>query len=89
MQFFDATPLGRIINRFSSDVYAIDDSLPFQLNIFLAQIYGIMGSLAITCYSLPWFTICLLPLGFLYFRIQASVLGYVCTCVYMHECRAW
>lgn len=30
--------VGRIINRFSSDVFGIDDSLPFILNILLAQV---------------------------------------------------
>lgn len=29
---------GRIINRFSSDVYGIDDSLPFIMNILFAQV---------------------------------------------------
>lgn len=41
--FFDCTPVGRILNRFSSDVYTVDDSLPFMLNIFLAQIFGLFG----------------------------------------------
>jgi ATP-binding cassette, subfamily C (CFTR/MRP), member 10 len=43
MQFFDITPLGRILNRFSSDTYTIDDSLPFILNILLAQLFGLIG----------------------------------------------
>ncbi len=33
--FFDAQPLGRVLNRFSSDTSNVDDSLPFMLNILL------------------------------------------------------
>lgn len=42
--FFDVTPLGRILNRFSSDTYTIDDSLPFVLNILLSQVVGLIGT---------------------------------------------
>lgn len=70
IHFFDVTPIGRIVNRFSSDVYSIDDSLPFIMNIFLAQIYGILGTIVVTCYGLPWFVVLLLPLGLLYYKIQ-------------------
>lgn len=41
--FFDVTPVGRILNRFSSDTNIIDDSLPFVLNILLAQLAGLIG----------------------------------------------
>lgn len=31
------------MNRFSSDTYTVDDSLPFILNILLAQLVGLIG----------------------------------------------
>ena len=40
VSFFDATPVGRIVNRFSRDQFSVDESLPFMLNIFLAQVLG-------------------------------------------------
>lgn len=43
MVFFDILPLGQILNRFSSDVYTVDDSLPFIANILLAQLFGVIG----------------------------------------------
>ncbi|NXS08480.1 MRP7 protein, partial [Neodrepanis coruscans] len=68
--FFDTTPTGRILNRFSSDLYCVDDSLPFILNIFLANMYGLLGMLVIITYGLPWTGLVLLPLAVLYFSIQ-------------------
>ncbi|NWW10629.1 MRP7 protein, partial [Oreocharis arfaki] len=68
--FFDTTPTGRILNRFSSDLYCVDDSLPFILNIFLANIYGLLGMLVIMTYGLPWIGLALLPLAVVYFFIQ-------------------
>ncbi|XP_078352062.1 ATP-binding cassette sub-family C member 10-like isoform X2 [Oculina patagonica] len=70
VSFFDVTPIGRIVNRFSSDIYSIDDSLPFILNIFLAQAFGVAGTVVITCYGLPWFVLVLVPLVLVYYYIQ-------------------
>ncbi|NXQ47309.1 MRP7 protein, partial [Catharus fuscescens] len=70
VSFFDTTPTGRILNRFSSDLYCVDDNLPFFLNIFLANIYGLLGMLVIMTYGLPWIGLVLLPLAVVYFLIQ-------------------
>lgn len=37
--------------RLSSDLYAIDDSLPFILNIFVANFFSLLGTLVVLSYS--------------------------------------
>uniref|UniRef100_A0A4W5PKP4 ATP-binding cassette sub-family B member 6 n=1 Tax=Hucho hucho TaxID=62062 RepID=A0A4W5PKP4_9TELE len=68
--FFDTTPLGRVLNRFSSDLYSVDDTLPFFLNILLANSFGLLGMLVVMSYGLPWVLVPLLPLGLLYHYTQ-------------------
>ncbi|XP_055637767.1 ATP-binding cassette sub-family C member 10 [Toxorhynchites rutilus septentrionalis] len=69
-EFFDIMPLGRILNRFSSDVYTVDDTLPFILNILLAQFFGLMGALAISLYAMPWLGLLVIPLCPIYLTLQ-------------------
>ncbi|XP_054154270.1 ATP-binding cassette sub-family C member 10-like [Oppia nitens] len=68
--FFDVTAFGRIINRFSTDVFNIDDNLPFNLNIFLSQLFSLLASIVITVYGLPWIALMIIPLSVPYYYIQ-------------------
>ncbi|XP_058124847.1 ATP-binding cassette sub-family C member 10 [Anopheles ziemanni] len=70
LQFFDIVPLGRILNRFSSDVYTVDDTLPFILNILLAQFFGLLGALLISLYAMPWLGLLVVPLVPIYLTLQ-------------------
>ncbi|KAL3913747.1 MAG: hypothetical protein SGILL_006368, partial [Bacillariaceae sp.] len=66
--FFDTTPLGRIISRFSKDLYSIDLELADQLDFFCFMTLNVAVSLGTILFVTPWFGIAILPLGFVYFR---------------------
>ncbi|XP_057540622.1 ABC transporter C family member 13 isoform X4 [Amaranthus tricolor] len=68
--FFDRTPRGRIINRLSSDLYTIDDSLPFILNILLANFVGLLGVAIVLSYVQIVILLLLLPFWYIYKKLQ-------------------
>ncbi|KAM3176296.1 hypothetical protein ACTXT7_006791 [Hymenolepis weldensis] len=70
LHFFDTTPVGRLLNRFSSDVGTIDDNLPFIFNILLDIIFDLLGSLVVSCLAIPAIVILCLPLIFVYWSVQ-------------------
>ncbi|XP_065826757.1 multidrug resistance-associated protein 1-like [Oscarella lobularis] len=70
MSFFDTTPLGRIVNRFSKDIYMVDEAIPMSLRWFLDTFFNVIAIVFIISYSTPIFLVVLLPLGVLYFFTQ-------------------
>jgi ATP-binding cassette subfamily C (CFTR/MRP) protein 1 len=70
MSFFDTTPSGRIINRFSRDTETIDIVLPGIVVQFLGCISNIITTLIIVCVATKWFTVALPPILILYLSIQ-------------------
>ncbi|KAM3380564.1 ABC transporter C family member 13 isoform X1 [Capsicum galapagoense] len=70
ISFFDLNPTGRIINRLSSDLYTIDDSLPFILNILLANFVGLLGIAVVLSYVQVMFLFLLMPFWYIYRKLQ-------------------
>lgn len=60
--WFDATPTGRILNRFSSDLDAIDVLLPQVLQTSLELMVQCALAVVVIAAALPWFLIPLVPL---------------------------
>uniref|UniRef100_A0A915DBV6 Uncharacterized protein n=1 Tax=Ditylenchus dipsaci TaxID=166011 RepID=A0A915DBV6_9BILA len=70
VSWWDETPWGRVVNRLCSDVYTVDDSLPFQLNICLASIVNLVGAILVTLFALPFLLPLVVILFVVYYFIQ-------------------
>lgn len=66
--FFDTTPLGRILARFSKDFDSIDNALSSNLGMLGMCVTFIIGSVGAMIFSTPWFALVILPLLVFYWR---------------------
>ncbi|KAL5473787.1 hypothetical protein EMCRGX_G028343 [Ephydatia muelleri] len=70
MHFFDTTPLGRILNRFSKDVYTVDIEIPTTSDQFLMMLTEVFSIIVAILIAIPVFGLVVVPLGVFYFLIQ-------------------
>lgn len=70
MSFFDTTPLGRVLTRFTRDVDFIDNSLQQSLIFFLQVSFQVLGASCITVVSQPLVLFPLLPCAYIYYRLM-------------------
>ncbi|VEU33619.1 unnamed protein product [Pseudo-nitzschia multistriata] len=66
MSFFDTTPVGRIINRFSQDMYTIDSNLVTSMRSYISTLLSVVSALVVNTGVSPAFTISIIPLIFYY-----------------------
>ena len=70
MSFFDTTPLGRIVNRFSKDIDIVDTNIPQFSQNFLITFAPLVSTMVVISYSTPIFISVAIPLILLFIVIQ-------------------
>ncbi|KFO91898.1 ATP-binding cassette sub-family C member 9, partial [Buceros rhinoceros silvestris] len=70
IRFFDTTPLGLILNRFSADTNIIDQHIPPTLESLTRSTLLCLSAIGMISYATPWFLVALVPLGIAFYFIQ-------------------
>lgn len=70
MSFFETTPIGRILNRFSNDIYKVDEVLGRVFGMFFSNTIKVMFTIFVICFSTWQFIFIVLPLSVLYVYYQ-------------------
>ena len=70
MNFFETTPSGRILNRFSSDIYRVDEVLARTFNMLFANSARAIFTMVVIASSTPAFLLFVVPLAYIYLSYQ-------------------
>ncbi|XP_061612365.1 ATP-binding cassette sub-family C member 3 isoform X4 [Phyllopteryx taeniolatus] len=71
--FFESSPVGRLINRFSKDMDAIDSQIPHQIDIWMHTFWYTLNVVLVCSALTPMFLLVVAPLMVFYWWVQACV----------------
>ena len=72
MEFFESTPSGRIINRFSNDVEATERGIPDSFKAFCRWVFHVAFTILVILISTPLFITVLVPILIIYIFVQVG-----------------
>jgi ABC-type multidrug transport system fused ATPase/permease subunit len=75
LSYFVSNPPGRLMNRFSKDLFEIDSQLPLILEYALGSHFAVVGVILIVIIALPAASVLLLPMMYAFVRIQLGFIG--------------
>mmetsp|Transcript_31687 Transcript_31687/g.48507 ORF Transcript_31687/g.48507 Transcript_31687/m.48507 type:complete len:225 (-) Transcript_31687:919-1593(-) len=71
--YFDVTPIGRVLNKFSKDLNAIENQMPWQVGVFFVMLMSLLQTCSLAIYAFKWF-LAILPFIFIIaFKIVSKV----------------
>ncbi|KAL4151109.1 hypothetical protein PRNP1_010495 [Phytophthora ramorum] len=68
LRFFDANPIGRIVNRFGGDITYVEIDIPFDIGSLLVSVFFTFCQLATAIYIVQILIVFIIPLGYLYIK---------------------
>lgn len=72
MSFFERTPSGNLVNRFSKEMDTIDSMIPQIIKMFMGSLFNVIGACIIILLATPLAAVVIPPLGFIYFFVQVG-----------------
>ncbi|GMF28358.1 unnamed protein product [Phytophthora fragariaefolia] len=75
LRFFDANPIGRIVNRYGDDMSAVDFMISFALQEFVGLLFFTMCQLATAVYMISFLGVLVIPLVWIYISIGKHYLA--------------
>lgn len=70
MSFFERTPSGNLVNRFSKEMDTVDSILPQVIKMFMGSLFNVIGACIIILLATPIAAVIIPPLGLIYFFVQ-------------------
>lgn len=76
LEFFDATPIGVIVNRFTKDVDILDSSMSFMVAQFVFQFVQVVGILILIMITIPYMIVFVVVLIILIYKFSTKMLKF-------------
>ncbi|KAJ1988448.1 hypothetical protein GGI25_005269 [Coemansia spiralis] len=70
MSYFDTTPIGRILQRFSKDQHSVDQTIPHLAGSWAHNLINFTLSLMVISASLPAFCIVIIPIAIAFYHLK-------------------